>query len=292
MGEKSLRVEANDMKFETTLSQFAKSMGNIACLGLDPAPENVPYDLPHTEKIRKFFLELLDAMDKEALFPAMVKPNIAYFEKLGLEGLVLLKEIIQKFKEAGFLVTLDAKRGDIGHTSEAYAAAIYEQWGADATTVHAYFGKEGLLPFANWGEQGKGYYVLLRTSNPSAAEVQGLSVDGKPFYLRLLDLLLSWNFSGTGLVVGATVPRALQKVLNRMKEAQKTLPILIPGIGTQGGEAKKIMDILKRDNSDTYTLHRLNSSSKVLYAWKEKGGDPVKAATEALKKLLDDCHVT
>ncbi len=166
------------------------------------------------------------------------KPNSAFYEAKGTEGLENLKKTIQYIheKDPDMAVILDAKRGDIGNTNEEYAKAVFDDLGADAVTVHSYLGKESLQPFLN--RKDKGIIVLVKTSNPGAGEFQDLDTGGKPIYQVVAEHVKKWNTNGNlGIVVGATYPEELKAV----REIVGDMPILIPGIGAQGGEIKQVV---------------------------------------------------
>lgn len=165
------------------------------------------------------------------------KPNSAFYEGAGVSGLESLKKTIDYIhqKDPEILVILDSKRGDIGNTNEEYAQSAFDDLGADAITVHPYLGKEALQPFLN--RIDKGIFVLVRTSNPGAGEFQDLEVEGKPLYLVVAEHVKQWNSNGNcGVVVGATYPEELKAV----REIVGDMPILIPGVGAQGGDVAQL----------------------------------------------------
>lgn len=161
------------------------------------------------------------------------KPNSAFYESSGVIGLESLKKTIEyiKQKAEGVPVVLDAKRGDIGNTNEAYAKAIFDDLGVDAVTVSPYLGQESLQPFLK--RTDKGIIVLVKTSNPGAGEFQDLIIERRPLYQVVAEHVKKWNANGNlTVVVGATYPEELKKV----REIVGDMPILVPGIGTQGGD--------------------------------------------------------
>lgn len=188
------------------------------------------------------------------------KPNSAFYEANGTTGLESLKKTIDyiRQKDPNILVILDAKRGDIGNTNEEYAKAIFDELGADAVTVHPYLGKESLEPFLKRSD--KGIFVLVRTSNPGAGEFQDLQVDGKPLYQVVAEHVKDWNTNGNlAVVVGATYPEELKKV----REIIGDMPILVPGIGAQGGDLEAT---IKNDlNSQKHGLI-ISSSRGIIFA--------------------------
>lgn len=189
--------------------------GKFVCVGLDSS------DLKLNKSVIDLTFDLVCAY----------KPNSAFYEAEGVVGLENLKKTIQYIheKDPEMPVILDAKRADIGNTNEEYAKAVFDNLSADAITVHPYLGKEALQPFLNRAE--KGTFVLVRTSNPGAGEFQDLQVDGKPLYQVIAEHVKTWG-ENAGVVVGATYPEELKKV----REIVGDMPILIPGIGAQGGD--------------------------------------------------------
>lgn len=161
------------------------------------------------------------------------KPNSAFYETNGTAGLEDLKKTIDYIHQnyPDIPVILDAKRGDIGNTNEAYVKAVFDDLGVDAVTVHPYLGKESLEPFLK--RTDKGIIVLVKTSNPGAGEFQDLVVADKPLYQVVAEHVKKWNTnSNCAVVVGATYPEELKKV----REIVDDMPILVPGIGAQGGD--------------------------------------------------------
>ncbi len=167
------------------------------------------------------------------------KPQSAFYESEGASGLENLKKTIRyiREKDPGIPIILDAKRGDIGNTNEAYVEAIFDDLEVDAVTVHPYLGKEALDPFLQKTE--KGIIVLVRTSNPSAGEFQDLMVDGKPLYQVVAEHVANdWNKNNNcAVVVGATYPEELKIVRGIVGD----MPILVPGIGAQGGDLEETL---------------------------------------------------
>lgn len=162
------------------------------------------------------------------------KPQSAFYETAGATGIEDLKKTVQYIREKDpeMPIILDAKRGDIGSTNEAYVKAIFDDLGVDAVTVHPYLGKEALEPFLQ--KSGKGIIVLVRTSNPGAGEFQDLQTDGKPLYQVVAEhVAKEWNQNNNcAVVVGATYPEELKIVRGIVGD----MPILVPGIGAQGGD--------------------------------------------------------
>ncbi len=143
-------------------------------MGMDPVIEKIPIQGDPRQVIEEFYLDILKEMNKRNSFPAVIKPNIAYFEQHGFDGLNALSTIISQYKSSGIPILLDAKRGDIGRTSLAYAKSVFEFWDSDSVTVAPYMGSDSVGPFIEWCEKGKGVYILCRTSNKGASDLQDL----------------------------------------------------------------------------------------------------------------------
>jgi len=207
--------------FARRLEAVVRAAGSAVCVGLDPRPERL------REPVLDACRRLIDAC---APYAAAFKPNSAFFEALGPDGLGVLQAVIRHVP-ADRLVVLDAKRGDIGSTSEAYARAAFGVLDADALTVSPYLGHDGIAPFL--ADPERGAFVLCHTSNPGAADLQHLDAGGRPLYLAVAEASARWNGAGNvGLVVGATFPAEMAAV----RAAAPELPFLVPGIGAQGGD--------------------------------------------------------
>lgn len=208
--------------------------GAFLCVGLDPVLEQIPDSVKKStpsETILAFNTALIDATKDTAGF---YKPNSAFYEAYGEEGMRALKETISYIHRVapGAVVILDAKRADIGNTNNGYVRAAFEDMDADAITVHPYLGSEALEPFL--AREDKGIIVLARTSNKGAGEFQDLDVGGDPLYIRVARTVSEvWNTKkNCGLVVGATYPEQLKSA----RAVAPDVPILIPGVGAQGGD--------------------------------------------------------
>lgn len=218
--------------FFERLSQRAAAIESLLCIGLDPRPSARDADTAAAE-IVAMNLRLIEAT---APYAAAYKPNVAFYECWGVAGWRALKETLAAIPSE-IPVVLDAKRGDIGPTAQAYAAAAFDELGADAVTLSPYLGREALSPFLE--RPGKGAFVLCRTSNPGAAEVQDIEVSEErgltapqPLYLRMARLMQGWG-PNVGLVVAGNDLPALRAV----RAARPDAWFLTPGIGAQGGDA-------------------------------------------------------
>ncbi|MEM2963506.1 MAG: orotidine-5'-phosphate decarboxylase, partial [Candidatus Anstonellales archaeon] len=212
-----------------------------------------------------------------------IKPNYAFFAQYGFDGLRALKRIIDSYKKT-YPVILDAKRSDIGKTSEAYAKEVFLFWGADATTVSPYLGSDTIKPFLLYKTNFS--YVLCRTSNDSAREFQSLKSANLPLYLHVARKVQELDASRglLGLVVGATAPLELEKIASTLRKPK--LPLLIPGIGAQRGDLKKTMQILKKHYRERTSICLINASSSISYAYaKENAADYVGSALKEIDNL-------
>jgi len=272
------------------LETVARERGTTLCLGLDPVPERNPVGRGGDEvaRTREFLLELVEAVGDRV---AAVKPNSAFFEQLGGRGMDLLVEVCAAARERGLPVILDAKRGDIGTTAAAYARFVFDVVGADMVTLSPYLGEDSLKPFFERFQGGeRGCYLLNRTSNPGGAQFQNLLVDGRPLYEVLADAIADWHRrfgASVGAVVGATVPEELDRISGMYVEHGAPVPLLVPGVGTQGGDAGRVVAILRQRG--LLARARINSSSGILYAVEKRGGDWLEAAAaevEAARVLL------
>jgi uridine monophosphate synthetase len=225
--------------FSARLNQRAESIRSLLCVGLDPHVTQLPH--PTANAAKEFCLHIIR---ETADFALAFKPNIAFFEVFGAEGITALRDVIAAVPD-GIPVILDAKRGDIGDTSTAYAYAAFETLGVDAITVNPYMGGDSLAPFL--ANETRGAFVLCRTSNPGARDVQELMANGQAIYEHVATLAQIWNAHGNvGLVAGATDPLAVA----RIRLAAPDVWLLIPGVGTQGGDLRAALEAgLRTDGS-------------------------------------------
>jgi orotidine-5'-phosphate decarboxylase len=273
------------MNFLDALQQEAETKKSIVCMGMDPIIEKIPVGGKPNRAIVGFFSQILNAMEAEDVWPGIVKPNYAFFAQYGFDGLKALKEVIDLYKKKGLLVILDAKRGDIGKTSAAYAKECFDFWGADAVTVAPYMGSDSVGPFLEWCDKGKGVYVLDRTSNKGAVDFQNLEVGKTPLYMKTSEKIVEWHKPGIGAVVGATYPAELEKISFFFVSSGKPVSLLIPGVGAQGGSATDVVNALKR-TQNPLEIHRINSSAGILYAYEaHQTEDFAGAAVKEIKKL-------
>lgn len=254
------------------LLETAQENKTILCFGIDPDMNRIgdmaKGDTPE-ESLGPYFHEILDKLVEEKAVSA-IKPNYAFFAQYGFGGLYVLEEIIQHYGRH-LPVILDAKRGDIGKTGMAYARELYDFWGADAVTVSPYMGEDSVKPFVR---EGKLAYLLCRTSNKGAADFQELKVGRKYLYEKVLEKAMGW---GCGIVVGATSD-AIKKIV---KSTKNEVPMLIPGIGAQGGDLGMVMKAIEGNAH----IHRINASSSIAYAFEKHGGRPADAALKEAEEL-------
>lgn len=262
--------------FTDRLDASATRNQSLVCVGLDPWRPSMPVDdfAAFTKAIIEATSDLVCAF----------KPNYAFYEAEGLEGLRALVSTM-KAVPSDVPVILDAKRGDIGSTATAYAKAAFEAWGADAVTLNAYMGGDTVEPFLEY--EDRGVFILTRTSNPGGSDFEELQVsDGaavRPLYEHMTERAVEWNTRGNiGLVVGATAPSELE----RIRKIAPEMPILIPGIGTQGGDLEA--SIRYGVNSSGLGAV-INSSRGIIFA--SKGADFAEAARAATEKLRGEINV-
>jgi orotidine 5'-phosphate decarboxylase subfamily 2 len=205
------------------LDEAAAANRSLLCVGLDPDPDRIPGGAAGALR------HCLEVVSRTAEHVCCFKPNAAFWEQYGADGWNALAELKQAIP-AQIPVLLDAKRGDIGSTMRAYARAVFETFGFDAVTASPYLGRDALRELTRYSERG--VYVLCRTSNPGARDLQHLVAEGRPLYLHVARLAEEIGEAGNvGLVVGATAPEQVAEV-----RAATSLPFLIPGVGTQGGD--------------------------------------------------------
>ncbi len=257
---------------------------SMLCVGLDPEPSRFPGRLKgDANKIYDFCAAIVDAC---ADLVIAFKPQIAYFAAYRAEG--QLERLMEHMRRVApqVPVILDAKRGDIGSTAEQYAIEAFERYGADAVTLSPFMGFDSVEPYLK--HHDKGAFLLCRTSNPGGADLQGQrlsSVAGEPLLYEHVARLAQgpWNLNGQlGLVVGATYPAEIERV----RAIAPTLPLLIPGVGAQGGDAHATVRAGWRGNGQfTSGAIVVNSSRAILYA---SAGDDFAAAARTQAQLTRD----
>lgn len=256
------------------LQQRADAAGSLLCVGLDSDLQLLPERFRQAEfpqfKFNKHIIE------QTAEFAVAFKPNTAFYEARGVQGLAELEMTMQYLRaEHSEVVTIcDAKRGDIGNTNRGYVEFIFDRMGFDAVTLHPYLGKEALLPFLE--RRDKACIVLCRTSNAGARELQDLLCDGHPLWRTVAkQVSREWNEHGNCmLVVGATYPEEMRAV----RAIAPEMPLLVPGVGAQGGDVRAVVQA-GLDAAGRGLL--INSSRGILFS-----EDPAAAA----RKLRDEIN--
>ncbi len=260
------------MSATSDLKEIQEKNNSMLCVGLDLDRKKMPPE--YTTSIKGMYDFAVKIIDATSDIVAAYKPNLAFFEELGAEGFSLLQKIIKRIPE-GNIVIADAKRGDIGNTAAHYASAIFEHLKADWVTLNPYMGYDSIRPFLDY--TGKGAFILCLTSNPGSRDFQFLHVLNKPVYMYVAEKVAYWNKEGNlGLVAGATHAEHLAGI----RQTAGDIPILIPGVGAQGGSLEEAAK-LGTDNFKKPAL--INVSRSILYA--SQGEDFNKAARVEVEKL-------
>ncbi len=265
--------------FVQRLSAACQATESLLCVGLDPDPPLMPL-----RDVVEFNRAIVDAT--KGLVCAY-KPNLSFYEALGLDGLKALRDTVSYIRDEapGAVVIGDAKRGDVGSSSASYARALFEYWGFDAATVNGYAGRDSLEPFFEY--EDRGVFVLCRSSNPGATEVQDLLVSSprgeNPLYQVVAERAGEWNTRGNvGLVVGATYPTELESV----RAICPGMPILLPGVGAQGGDVPKSVAA----GADASGRNLIVSSSRgIIYASRDEDrfATAARRAAEGLRNSIN-----
>jgi orotidine-5'-phosphate decarboxylase len=256
--------------FRSSLELAWTRSGSLLCVGLDPDPARFPAHLAgRPDAILRFCAAIVDAT---ADLACAFKPQIAHFAAHRAEDQLEALIAHVHARHPGVPVVLDAKRGDIGSTAEQYAREAFERYRADAVTVNPYLGFDSIEPWL--AHPGKGVILLCRTSNPGGADLQALDVGGERLYERVARLAAGpWNRGGElGLVVGATAPAELARV----RASAPDLPLLVPGVGAQGGDVAATVTAGRRADGRGMMI---NSSRAILYAG---AGEDFAAAARAV----------
>ena len=258
--------------FLENLKTACESHKSLLCVGLDPDPQRMP-----VSDVFQFNRAIIDATSD---LVCAYKPNFAFYEAQGLDGLTALKSTVDHIRKVApdVVVIGDSKRGDIDSSMKAYYKAMFEAWNLDAMTVSPYLGKDSIDPLSAY--EGKGIFVLCRTSNKSAGDFQDVKAlfngQERPLYQHVALKSSQWNCAGNvGLVVGATYPKELELV----RELCPDMPLLIPGVGAQGGSLE---EVVRLGTDAKGRLAIINSSRQVLYASPDKDF-PMAARREAMR---------
>ena len=257
------------MNFQDKLDKAISKNNSLLCVGLDPDPSKL-------KKGQSQFEFNKNIIDQTAGLVCAFKPQIAFYAAAGLKVLEDLEKTIKYIHEnyQTVPVILDAKRGDVGHTSEMYAKEVFDVYGADAVTVNPYCGFDSLEPFFN--RRDKGVIVLCRTSNPSAVDFQDLRFDGEPLFIKVAKKVVDWDkkYKNLLLVVGATYTDEMKKI----REITPMMTFFVPGVGSQGGNLQNTLRSGLRSDGRGLII---SSSRGIIYAQ-----NPRKAA----QKLKDETN--
>ena len=245
------------MNFKQKLTTISHNNNSLVCIGLDVDKEKMPKFLFESSK-HPYFEFNKSIIDSTKDLVCAYKLNMAFYEVLGAEGIRLLEKTI-KYIPKDVVIILDGKRNDIGNTARKYAQTMFETLHADAITVNPYLGKDGVAPFLEYKD--KCSFILCRTSNDSAGDLQDLIISKTPVYQVVAKKIKEWDENNNcGAVVGATYPEELKTIRNILGDE---IPILIPGIGTQGGDVKKT---IKNGTNSTGKMAVINSSRGIIFA--------------------------
>ena len=286
------------MQFSDKVISKTREIGVPLCLGLDPHPNLIPkiFNKNSSEcnikSVENFLFEIIELSNAKIV---AIKPQVAFFELLGPKGLSLLIKISNFAREKNILVIMDAKRGDIGTTSRAYANAWLGEnacYPSDALTVNPWMGIETLNPFIEVsGETNSGIFILLKTSNPGSSDLQDLNINNKPLYIHLAEKLHQisnkclgkFGYSNIGMVVGATKPN--EAIL--IRENLPNSLFLIPGYGAQGATARDALSgLIKRNH--VYEGGLINSSRKILFPEGSYNVGNIKTWKQLIKASLEE----
>ena len=284
------------MNFVDRLAEASRQKDSVVLLGIDPqldTPDAVGVPPGHT--LAGFCCEIVEACSRSVV---AVKPQLAFFEARGLEGMRAFVEVVKLARSLGLITIADAKRGDIGTTSAAYAEAFLGDgdFSCDAVTINPYQGSDAAMPFVAKVREGRGVFVLVKTSNPSSGEFQDLAVHDKAGSKRPLwetvamrvngwggDFVGASGLSSVGAVVGATYPDHAR----RARELMPAATILVPGYGTQGGSAQDAIASARADGSGII----VNASRSLMYAYQKNPAiNPAEAAATYAETMRHDLN--
>ncbi len=283
--------------FADRLNEAVAGKNSRLVVGIDPNPELLPPAAEGKsihERVDYFGRRIIEAVCEEA---AAVKFQSAFYELLGSSGVTTLEKHLAYAGDIGLLTILDAKRGDIGHTAGAYAAAYLgpdAPFAADALTVSPYLGKDSIGPFVETAkEAGRGLFVLVKTSNPGSKDFQDLiTTDGKTLYLKVAEVVAELGkadlgdcgYSSVGAVCGATYP----ELLAELRDAMPAQIFLIPGVGAQGGSVESLGPAFDDQGFGALVV----AARSIIYAYRERAGDYADAARGAAAALREEINRT
>jgi orotidine-5'-phosphate decarboxylase len=280
--------EWTEMNFADRLIEARRKKTSCAILGVDPQLDGREPGLPTGYTLKRFCCEIIEACADSII---AIKPQLAFFEARGIEGMRTFNAVVKFARKLGLLTIADAKRGDVGPTSAAYAAAFLGEgdFGCDAVTVNPYLGSDAIMPFLRSVPYGRGVFVLVKTSNPTSGEFQDLSTEQGLLWESVArrihgignDFLGECQLSAIGAVVGATYPEHAR----RARELMPAVFILVPGYGAQGATAIDAVAAARQDGTGII----VSASRSVMYAYRNAGGisPPVAAAAAAERMRID-----
>lgn len=249
------------MNFKEKLKRIVNKNNSLLCVGLDIDKDRMPTNIFKNSKnpYLEFNKQIIDSTSDHV---CAYKLNMAFYEVLGKEGINILEKTIENIPDE-IIVILDGKRNDIGNTARKYAKSLFETYKADSVTINPYLGKDGITPFLEYKD--KFSFILCRTSNPSAIDFQDVKISNRPLYELVAEKIKEWNKLGNcGAVVGATYPSELKVIRKILGD---DVPILIPGIGAQGGDVEKTIKFGTNKEKENALI---NSSRGIIYASKNK----------------------
>lgn len=287
------------------MSEAVRRCGNPLCVGLDPRWESLPVEIRSkfgptlggaAQAFEEFCFRVLDIV---APIACVVKPQAAFFESCGMEGMRTLTRVLSKARRLGLITILDAKRGDIASTATAYADAAFAGtkigdnvlpvWNADALTVNPYLGRDAIEPFLQSARKSnRGLFVLVRTSNPGAGLFQDLVCDGKPLHQHVGAAVARWSGENVGLCgygdVGAVIGATNATELGRLRTLLPDVWFLVPGYGAQGGKAEDVAGAFNADGLGAI----VNSSRGVTFPFQPEDEDWEDAIEKAAKSAAGE----
>ena len=263
------------MSFTQRLRQIQKERNSFLCIGLDVDVDKIP---PHLHSFENPALEFnRQIIEATHDLVCAYKPNLAFYEAMGERGITTLRETLKLIPKS-VLTIGDGKRGDIGNTSERYAKSLFDDYGFDSVTVNPFMGFDSIEPFMRNPE--KGVFILALTSNAGSKDFQRLRVGSKPLYEKVVRQAKKWNTKqNIGLVIGA----AHSKELQRVRKIVPDMPILIPGVGKQGGDLRSAIQYGCNKRGE---LAVINVSRSIIYA--SSGKDFADAARREANKLVEE----
>ncbi len=267
------------MNFNEKLAKIVRKNNSLLCVGLDVDKEKMPKHL--FQKIKNPFLDFNKSIiDSSKDLVCAYKLNMAFYEVFGREGFDLLEKTIGYIPK-DIVIILDGKRNDIGNTACKYAQSLFETYNADAVTINPYLGIDGVKPFLEY--KNKCSFILCRTSNSSAGDFQDVKSNNIPLYQTVAHKIKDWNSYGNcGAVVGATYPGELEIIRGILGE---DIPILIPGIGAQGGDVEKTV---KYGTNKKGEMAIIVSSRSIIYTGKDENfAEKARVTAESLKNEIN-----